>query len=201
MIRREEQLMALCDAVAPDNLAAALRDKDLSALQAAGLTDSNAAKVISRATPALLRQIERASVGPLVRIQLRREGELVHTDLSGLSVGEKCSAVLSIALLNKQRPLVIDQPEDDLDHAFVTESVVESLRVAKGGRQIIAATHNPNIPVLGDAEMVYRVTREVGNICRIKTQGGLELPEVTAEVQMLEGGPDAFERRSKRYGR
>jgi ABC-type lipoprotein export system ATPase subunit len=144
--------------------------------------------------------LDRLSQDPEISVELMREGELVHTDLSRLSVGEKCSAVLSIALLNKRRPLVIDQPEDDLDHGFVTQSVVESLRSAKQQRQVIAATHNPNIPVLGDADLVIRVERVPGQeLCRVKVRGGLELPEVTREVQMLEGGPEAFERRRRRY--
>ena len=72
-------------------------------------------------------------------------------------------------------------------HAFIINSIVEGIRTAKPSRQIIAATHNPNIPVLGDAEMVFRVARQAGDdICRVRISGGLELPEVTAEVQSLE---------------
>ena len=100
----------------------------------------------------------------------------------------------------KGKPLVIDQPEDDLDHAFIINSIVEGIRTAKSDRQIIAATHNPNIPVLGDAEMIFRVARQAGDdICHIQNSGGLELPQITAEVQSLEGGAEAFERRRQRY--
>ena len=148
----------------------------------------------------VLYEIERVDVPHLPAIRIKREGETVYTDLSSLSVGEKCSAILSIALLSKGKPLVIDQPEDDLDHAFIIDSIVEGIRTAKSDRQIVAATHNPNIPVLGDAEMVFRVARQAGDdICHIQNSGGLELPEVTAEVQGLEGGSEAFERRRQRY--
>ena len=145
-------------------------------------------------------KIEWVGVPQLPSIRIKREGEAAYTDLSSLSVGEKCSAILSIALLSKGKPLVIDQPEDDLDHAFIINSIVEGIRTAKSGRQIVAATHNPNIPVLGDAEMVFRVARQAGaDICHIHNSGGLELPQVTAEVQSLEGGAEAFERRRQRY--
>ena len=156
--------------------------------------------MIDRLTDGVLYEIERIDVPPLPSIRIRREGQTEYTDLSSLSVGEKCSAILSIALLSKDKPLVIDQPEDDLDHAFIINSIVEGMRTAKSDRQIVAATHNPNIPVLGDAEMVFRVARQAGDdVCHIRNSGGLELPQVTAEVQSLEGGAEAFERRRQKY--
>ena len=165
-----------------------------------GITENNASRMMAPLTEEVLQQIERVDVPPLPSIRIRREGQTEYTDLSSLSVGEKCSAILSIALLSKGKPLVIDQPEDDLDHAFIIDSIVEGIRTAKQDRQIVAATHNPNIPVLGDAEMVFRVARQAGDdICHIRNSGGLELPRITAEVQSLEGGADAFERRRRRY--
>lgn len=202
MMHREEQIAAACNKLAPDQLADAITASDLGSLMTAGLTNANAGRVLTYFSLSAIRQLRRFEVLPLVKVQLRREGEMTYTDLRGLSVGERCSAVLAIALLNKRRPLVVDQPEDDLDHSFVTESVVESLRAAKDSRQILAASHNPNIPVLGDAEMVIRVERLAGkDACRIKAHGGLELPIVTEQVQMLEGGPEAFERRRRRYAK
>ena len=202
MMHREEQIAAVCSKLAPDQLADVIAAADLTSLMAAGLTNANAGRVIAHFSPSAIRQLRRFEVPPMVKVQLRREGEMTYTDLRGLSVGERCSAVLAIALLNKRRPLVVDQPEDDLDHSFVTESVVESLRAAKDNRQILAASHNPNIPVLGDAEMVIRVERLAGkDACRVKAHGGLELPIVTEQVQMLEGGPEAFERRRRRYAK
>lgn len=87
-----------------------------------------------------------------------------------------------------------------MDHAFIINSIVEGIRNVKMDRQIITATHNPNIPVLGDAEMVFRVARQAGDdICRIQNSGGLEIPRIAAEVQSLEGGAEAFERRRQKY--
>ena len=200
MQRREEQVSLVCESFTPEKFVEIIRAASRDQLMANGITENSASRMISTLTDDILYEIERVDVPQLPSIRIKREGEAVFTDLASLSVGEKCSAILSIALLSKGKPLVIDQPEDDLDHAFIIDSIVEGIRIAKSSRQIIAATHNPNIPVLGDAEMVFRVARRVGyDICHIQNSGGLELPNVTAEVQGLEGGADAFERRRQRY--
>ena len=197
---REDQISQVCDSFAPEQFVEIVRTASIDKLKAIGITDNSAKLMIQNLSEDDLYKIERVDVPPLPSIRIKREGETSHTDLSSLSVGEKCSAILSIALLSKGKPLVIDQPEDDLDHAFIVSSIVEGIRTAKSGRQIIAATHNPNVPVLGDAEMVFRVARQAGNaICQIQNSGGLELPKVTEEVQSLEGGAEAFERRRRRY--
>lgn len=200
MYSRQDQVSKVCESLTPDKFAGILHIGAKDELTSIGITDTNASRMMSGLKDDVLYQIERVDVPQLPSIRIKREGEAVYTDLSSLSVGEKCSAILSIVLLSRGKPLVIDQPEDDLDHAFIINSIVEGIRTAKSGRQIIAATHNPNIPVLGDAEMVFRVARKAGHdICQIQISGGLELPQVTAEVQSLEGGAEAFERRRRRY--
>ena len=200
MQRREEQVILICEKYTPEEFVTIVRDQEVAKLSSIGVSDANAARIVSSITVANLYKIERVDIPKLPSISIKREGENHYTKLSNLSVGEKCSAILSIALLNKEKPLVIDQPEDDLDHAFIVNSIVGGIRTAKARRQIIAATHNPNVPVLGDAEMIFRVARRVGqDVCHIQSSGGLELPQVTVEVQSLEGGAEAFERRRKRY--
>ena len=200
MYNRADGISSVCEEFNPEEFVQIIRSADKEKLMALGVTDHSASLMVNALTDEVLYHIERVDVPPLPRIRIKREGESVLTDLSSLSVGEKCSAILSIALLSKGKPLIIDQPEDDLDHAFIIGSIVEGIRTAKSERQIVAASHNPNIPVLGDAEMVWRVARKVGDdVCRIVTAGGLELPQVTREVQNLEGGADAFERRRQRY--
>ncbi|MCA9657652.1 MAG: AAA family ATPase, partial [Myxococcales bacterium] len=71
-----------------------------------------------------------------------------------LSTGQKSSAILPILLLESEAPLLIDQPEDNLDNSFISDAVVPQLREIKARRQLVAITHNPNLPVLGDAERV-----------------------------------------------
>ena len=190
---REEQVSQICDEFTPEEFVNTIKSLSIDKLVAVGITRNSAHRMLNALSEESLFKIERVDVPPLPCIRIRREGEDSYTDLSSLSVGEKCSAILSIALLNKRKPLIIDQPEDDLDHAFIIDSIVDGIRRVKSDRQIITATHNPNIPVLGDAEMVFRVARQAGNdICSILNSGGLEIPHVTKEVQGLEGGVEAF---------
>ena len=202
MVRREEQIMLACAEFTPEEFVQIIRTGSVEQLKGIGITEHSVSLMRTILTAELLYAIERVDVPQLPRIRIKREGQNFYTDLSSLSVGEKCSAILSIALLSKGKPLVIDQPEDDLDHAFIIDSIVEGMRTAKADRQIVATTHNPNIPVLGDAEMIFRVARRVGmDNCHILNSGGLELPVVTTEVQNLEGGAEAFERRRQKYSR
>ncbi len=115
-----------------------------------------------------------------------------------LSTGQKCTTILPILLLESVKPLIIDQPEDNLDNAFVYDTVVKSIRSIKQGRQLIFVTHNPNIPVLGNAEKVF-VLHSDGRQGKVVTDGNVD--DVKDEIEtILEGGRDAFEERRRRYG-
>jgi ABC-type lipoprotein export system ATPase subunit len=121
-----------------------------------------------------------------------------YKDSSALSTGQKCTTILPILLLETASPLLIDQPEDNLDNAFIYETVVKSVRGVRGKRQLIFVTHNPNIPVLGDAERVV-VLQSNGRMASVKAVGTVD--EVKAEIEtVLEGGKEAFQRRKERYG-
>jgi hypothetical protein len=78
-----------------------------------------------------------------------------------LSDGQRYTILLTIAMLAESNvPLVIDQPEDDLDNAFISSSIVSTLRAIKERRQVIVVTHNANIAVLGDSELILPMHRE-----------------------------------------
>ena len=126
--------------------------------------------------------------------------------LDELSTGQKATAVLLLLLLESDAPLIVDQPEDDLDNRFITEGIVPKMREEKRRRQFIFSTHNANIPVLGDAELIVGLTPlgegESGK-ADIKQQhiGSIDSPGVRALVEdILEGGKDAFETRRQKYG-
>ncbi len=121
-----------------------------------------------------------------------------YKDSWSLSTGQKCTTILPILLLESASPLLIDQPEDNLDNAFIYETVVKSVHEVRGKRQLIFVTHNPNIPVLGDAQRVF-VLQSTGRQASVKAAGTVD--EVKDEVEtILEGGKEAFEERKKRYG-
>jgi ABC-type uncharacterized transport system ATPase subunit len=121
-----------------------------------------------------------------------------YKDSTWLSTGQKCTTILPILLLESASPLLIDQPEDNLDNAFIYETVVKSVRGVRGKRQLVFVTHNPNIPVLGDAQRVF-VLQSTGRQASVKAAGTVD--EVKEEIEtILEGGKEAFRRRKERYG-
>lgn len=126
--------------------------------------------------------------------------------LPTLSTGQRATAVLLLLLLHADAPLVIDQPEDDLDNRFITEGIVPRMRDGKQRRQFVFSTHNANIPVLGDAELILGLTpsgdaeKGTATICP-KHRGSIDVDPVRKLVEeLLEGGKDAFKRRRQKYG-
>ena len=114
--------------------------------------------------------------------------------------------MLLLLLLESEAPLVVDQPEDDLDNRFITEGVVPRMREEKQRRQFVFSTHNANIPVLGDAELIVGLTASGeadGGHARIRPEhvGSIDDRPVRELVEeILEGGKEAFERRRRKYG-
>jgi len=115
------------------------------------------------------------------------------------SLGQRASALILFILSQKENDVVIiDQPEDDLDNQTIYEDVIKLIREIKPQVQFIFATHNPNIPVLGDAEQVHacafvedKITVCSGSVDAHDTQ--------TAIVNVMEGGREAFNRRKEIY--
>ncbi|MCB9434107.1 MAG: AAA family ATPase [Ardenticatenaceae bacterium] len=118
-----------------------------------------------------------------------------------LSPGQRCSTLIPIILLESSSPLIIDQPEDNLDNKLVFDLVVDILRSLKQKRQIIVATHNPNIPVSGDAEQVVVYETISKDKCTISTQGSIDDDAVVDKIKaIMEGSEDAFRIRAQKYG-
>ncbi|MCZ0942118.1 MAG: chromosome segregation protein SMC [Gammaproteobacteria bacterium] len=117
------------------------------------------------------------------------------------SAGQRSAAMLAFLLAHGDEPLVLDQPEDDLDNNLIYDLVVRQIREQKLKRQVIVVTHNPNIVVNGDAELVHALDFRSGQ-CRIVESGSLQEPQIREEVcRIMEGGREAFERRYRRLGR
>lgn len=117
------------------------------------------------------------------------------------SAGQRAAAMLAFLLAHGSEPIVLDQPEDDLDNHLIYNLVVRQLRENKRQRQIIAVTHNPNIVVNGDAEMLHALDFRGGQ-CRVIEKGSLQEKAMRDEVcHVMEGGRDAFERRYRRLGK
>ena len=124
-----------------------------------------------------------------------------HRPLENLSGGQRVNLLLTLLLeTNDDGPLVIDQPEDELDNRFLFETMLPVLKRLKGRRQIILATHNANIVVNGDADQVIQLeaTADRGRVAR---SGAIEEPAVRdAILQTVDGGDEAFRLRRLKYG-
>ena len=124
-----------------------------------------------------------------------------YRPLRDLSGGKRVNLLLSLLLeTSDERPLVIDQPEDELDNRFLSETMLPSLKRLKGRRQIIVATHNADIVVNGDADQVIllEATADCGHVA---CSGAIEEPAVRdAIVQTVDGGDEAFRLRQAKYG-
>lgn len=122
--------------------------------------------------------------------------------LSKLSTGQQCTAILHLLLLKNKDPLIMDQPEDNLDNAFIADRIVAELRSAKINRQFIFATHNANIPIFGDAEWIG-VFESSDNHAEMaeNCQGAIDVEKVREmAANILEGGRTAFNQRKIKYG-
>jgi ABC-type lipoprotein export system ATPase subunit len=125
-------------------------------------------------------------------------------DLSELSPGERGGLLLIFYLMLDRRdiPLVIDQPEDNLDNKSVYEILVTFLKKAKKRRQIIIVTHNPNLAVVADAEQIVHVSIDKTDNRNDFTfvSGAIENPRINkAVIDILEGTLPAFDNRRLKY--
>lgn len=122
-------------------------------------------------------------------------------DFAKLSLGQQQAILLTVLLFSNSRvPLIIDQPEDNLDGEFIYKTVVRSLRSIKEHRQVIIVTHNPNIAVLGDAELIIPL-RGASEVSVIRDRGSIDTGETKNLVcTILEGSQKAFKRRQEVYG-
>jgi ABC-type lipoprotein export system ATPase subunit len=167
-----------------------------------GLT-TGGAQVLAKLDATKLMELETIDLGDRIDLQLNVSHEAEqYRSLHQLSTGQQCTAILNLLLIDNQDPLIMDQPEDNLDNAFIAERIVTELRSAKTERQFIFATHNANIPVFGDAEWigVFSASEEHGAVPSDR-QGSIDVPVIRDEAaRILEGGRTAFQQRQEIYG-
>ena len=129
------------------------------------------------------------TAGPLESENYRKSDEL--------SMGQRCTTVLPIVFAVSNNPLIIDQPEDNLDNKYISGNIHEIIRDQKKERQLIFITHNPNIPVLSESEYNLFLTFE--NVAKIENAGRVEDVKQNI-IGLLEGGEKAFLERKRIYG-
>lgn len=167
-------------------------------------TPQMVADALAKLQPSQIMELEALELAHRVDISLNvahGDAEPVFRPLSKLSTGQQCTAILHMLLLDNPDPLLMDQPEDNLDNAFIAERIVAELRDAKTSRQFLFATHNANIPVFGDAEWIGVFTAEDkrGSLT-LEAQGSIDVPAIRDQVaKILEGGRAAFIQRKEKY--
>ena len=181
------ELMRLAERFDVEGLAAAM-----------GLTADRSARIIAALNAGGLEGIATTRIDDLIEVSLLDETE--YKSSSEMSTGQQCTAVLPVLLRHDDRLVVIDQPEDNLDNAYIVNTVVKAMSTRRPGSQLICATHNPNIPVLAEAAQIIQMGSD-GRRGFVARRGRLSEPSiVSAIVDLMEGGREAFEHRSRFYG-
>ena len=117
-----------------------------------------------------------------------------------LSTGQRCTVILPIILEHQDTVLIVDQPEDHIDNAFIVDTLISSIRRRATSTQIIVTTHNANIPVLGGASEVIHLNSD-GTRGYVVNEGELGSPKIVEAISnVMEGGKEAFKRRAEFYG-
>lgn len=134
----------------------------------------------------------------LLKLRYKKDGSGSFVDLDKGSPGQVAAAVLAFLLAYGDEPILLDQPEDDLDNRLIYDLIVREIQTNKLRRQLLIITHNPNIVVNGNADLVIPLEDRRGR-AEIPVMGALENPEVCKAVcDVMEGGREALERRFRR---
>lgn len=117
-----------------------------------------------------------------------------------LSTGQRCTVILPIILEHQDTVLIVDQPEDHIDNAFIVDTLISSITRRSEASQILVTTHNANIPVLGGAAEVIHLNSD-GTRGYVVNAGNLDNPKIIEAISnVMEGGKTAFKRRAAFYG-
>ena len=136
---------------------------------------------------------------PEFRLRIH-DGEFIEENYrksDELSMGQRCTTVLPIIFAVSDNPLIIDQPEDNLDNKFISDKIHKIIREQKSERQLILITHNPNIPVLSESE--HNIFLKFDLKASVENKGDVESVKSNI-IELLEGGERAFKIRKETYG-
>jgi ATPase subunit of ABC transporter with duplicated ATPase domains len=189
----------LASSVAPIELVEwAERSATQELANATGVSADRASAIISAIRQGGASTIISADVEDEVSLELLDGPE--YKPIEHLSIGQRCTVILPILLAIEDSTLVVDQPEDHLDNAFVTSTLISAIRARDESAQTILSSHNANIPVLGNATQVV-VLESDGEAGRVLVEGNLDNPAIVRAVsEIMEGGAEAFATRAQFYG-
>ena len=185
-VLRPLQILKILESPTIESLALALQDGEDGVISN-GISTNNPNSLENRC------YIEELAVSKGQKIEIQMSGRF--SNIAQGSAGQKTTALLSLILRSNAGPLIIDQPEDDLDTKLISEMLVKELRNQKEKNQVIVVTHNPNIPVNGAAEQILAMNF-VGGQITCKFEGALQNQIIRNEIcDVMEGGRDALKKR------
>lgn len=171
-------------------------------LDSAGFQDTEKIRIAKKLTPHGLIELALTPIYDQPKFEYKSTEEQ-YIDFTDASAGQQATALLAV-LLNQTGPtLIIDQPEDDLDNQTI-QAIIELLWQAKIKRQIIVSSHNANVVVNGDAELVvwcnYKTAGDHSE-GKIEAEGAIDKPVIRDAIKdVMEGGEKAFLLRKEKYG-
>jgi hypothetical protein len=197
-LRYGELSQVLAQKMSPRELVEAVEQNDVDLVSVAGsLSTDRAVKLIGALKDIDLGALATILVEDDVCFELL-DGK-VYKDIADLSTGQRCTVILPIILQHRERLLIVDQPEDHIDNAFIADTLIQSVNERSPEGQIIFSTHNANIPVLGRADLVVEMGSD-GKRGFIKSNAPLDDGQsVEAITNVMEGGEAAFAARASFY--
>ncbi len=199
-LRYGELAPTLAKAVSPRELLEAAESNDYELIaHAAGITKDRSARALAQLRESGLAELATIAVDDEVSLHLLDGQD--YKEIGELSTGQRCTVVLPLVLHHTERVLIVDQPEDHIDNAFIADTVIRAIVARDPRSQIIFSTHNANIPVLGGADKVVQLGSD-GHRGFVLADAPLEDPRIVQSIStVMEGGAEAFERRATFYGR
>lgn len=201
-LKYNELVAKIVETFTPDQFAKIIQKGDVEALKLiSGIDEYRSTSLINALydTEAIYK-IESIYCDDLPDFKLKIEGDISRENYKNsdeLSMGQRCTTVLPIIFAVSENPLIIDQPEDNLDNKYISEKIHNIIKEQKENRQLIFITHNPNIPVLSDSEYNLFLNYENKKSKKLK-EGNVD--QVKEDIlKILEGGEKAFKTRKETY--
>lgn len=199
-MRYNELSSILAESITPRELLEAVDSNDVKFItEATGINKGRSARTLAQLRESNLGALATVDVEDTVFLQLL-DGT-TYKGIGNLSTGQRCTVILPLVLQHMNRVLIVDQPEDHIDNAFIADTLIVSLLARNPESQVIFSTHNANIPVLSNADRVVQLGSDGKRGFPILVSNLNDPRVVKAITKVMEGGAEAFKRRAAFYRR
>lgn len=199
-LRYNELSSMLAENISPRELLEATDANDIDLIaDATGITKDRAARVLIHLRESDLGALATVAVEDTVSLQLLDGAS--YKGIGELSTGQRCTVILPLVLRHTDRILIVDQPEDHIDNAFIADTLILSVLARDPDSQLIFSTHNANIPVLGNADRVVQLGSDGKRGFPVLASDLKDPAVVEAITTVMEGGAEAFKRRASFYSK